>query len=100
MTELLENLSGKLGTFHPIKCDMSVEGDILEAFDYIKNNIGPISILINNAGMASCSSLSDGDAETWKSILAVNVLGKQKWSFIFHNFKERIINQERNFYII
>lgn len=76
MVSLKNKLAKKQGKFHPYKCDISVESDILNAFDNIKKNIGPISILVNNAGIVSNSTLVEGKTEVWRKTLEVNVLGK------------------------
>lgn len=77
----MEELSGKLaqakakGKLHAIKCDVSVEQDILDAFKYVTERLGPISILVNNAGISKPTTLASGDTQMWKSVLDVNVLG-------------------------
>ena len=50
--ERLEELKAKLapGTFHPFKCDLTKESDILAAFKYVDEHVGPLHVLINNAG--------------------------------------------------
>ncbi|XP_018575997.1 uncharacterized protein LOC108914633 [Anoplophora glabripennis] len=72
---LAQKLSNKQGTFHPVKTDISKEEDILNAFKWIKENLGPIHVLVNNAGVFGKTTLADGDTEIWKNILDVNVLG-------------------------
>lgn len=37
------------GKFHPIKCDITQEKEIQNAFEEIRTSIGPISILVNDA---------------------------------------------------
>lgn len=46
----------------------------MDAFEWIKTNLGPIHILINNAGVFLISSLHDGKTEDWKTIFDTNVL--------------------------
>ncbi|XP_065172742.1 farnesol dehydrogenase-like [Atheta coriaria] len=60
---------------HSIKCDMRQESDILSVFADVLENIGPVSVLINNAGISHQTTLSDGDTEMWRSVLETNVLG-------------------------
>ncbi|CAH1104872.1 unnamed protein product [Psylliodes chrysocephalus] len=67
-------LSGKRGTFHPIKCDLSVENEIIEAFENIRKSLGPVHVLINNAGFAKMAPLVNGETEKWKAVLDVNLL--------------------------
>ncbi|KAK4880618.1 hypothetical protein RN001_008764 [Aquatica leii] len=60
---------------HAIETDISKENDVLHAFKWIKENLGPIHILINNAGIARVTTLIDGKTEYWKDVFDVNVLG-------------------------
>ncbi|KAK7586024.1 hypothetical protein V9T40_003900 [Parthenolecanium corni] len=39
------------GKFYPYKCDISIEKEIRDTFASIKKNLGPISVLVNNAGV-------------------------------------------------
>lgn len=51
-----KTLSGP-GEIYPLKCDVSVDEDVKKTFAYIKEKIGPVAILINNAGVVLNSSL-------------------------------------------
>ncbi|XP_018565970.1 farnesol dehydrogenase-like [Anoplophora glabripennis] len=73
--ELSQKLTGKKGKLHPVRADLTKEKDILEAFKWVKDNLGPVHILVNNAGVIKLGSLSEGDTESWKQMLDVNVLG-------------------------
>ncbi|XP_060523702.1 farnesol dehydrogenase-like [Cylas formicarius] len=73
--ELSKKLSGEKGKLHAVKCDVTSEEDIVQAFKWVKENLGPVSILVNNAGLAQATSLIDGDTAKWKKVLDTNVLG-------------------------
>lgn len=73
--ELSTKLKRKPGKLHPLKCDVANETEVLSAFKWIKDNLGPIHILINNAGHGAKTGLIEGDAKLWKSVLETNVLG-------------------------
>lgn len=60
---------------HAIKCDITKEIDILNAFKWIEDNLGPIHIFINNAGVARVTNLIDGKTEFWKDVFDTNVMG-------------------------
>ncbi|RZB84924.1 adh short, KR, Epimerase, and/or NAD binding 10 domain containing protein [Asbolus verrucosus] len=70
-----QELSGKKGKLHAIKADVSKEEDILRAFKWIQENLGPVHILVNNAGIAHTNSLTDGDTQQWREVFDLNVLG-------------------------
>ncbi|KAK4879383.1 hypothetical protein RN001_007529 [Aquatica leii] len=73
--ELASNLKNSSGKLYAIKADVTKESDILNAFDWITNNIGPVHILINNAGVYKTANLLDGKTESWKLILDTNLMG-------------------------
>lgn len=79
--EVVEDLNKSLkkapGKLYALKCDMSIEEDIVAAFRWIKTNLGAVHILINNAGIIQDTTLIDGDSDKWRKILDVNVLGLQ-----------------------
>ncbi|XP_031343723.1 farnesol dehydrogenase-like [Photinus pyralis] len=75
MNELAATLKGCKGAFHPIQADITKEEDIIKAFQYIIENLGPIHILINNAGISRISPLSIGKTEDWNLIMDTNVMG-------------------------
>ncbi|XP_049803551.1 farnesol dehydrogenase-like [Schistocerca nitens] len=68
----LKDAPGKL---HAIAGDVSDEASILAAFKWVKDNLGGVDVLINNAGVFPFTSLTDSKTEDWKRILDVNVLG-------------------------
>lgn len=51
--------------------DLSKEEDICRVFDYIEENVGPISVLINMAGAIIEGLLIEEDPENWESQLDV-----------------------------
>ncbi|KAK9869637.1 hypothetical protein WA026_003382 [Henosepilachna vigintioctopunctata] len=73
--ENAKKLTGKSGELHGIKVDVRNTQEILEVFELIEEKFGPIHVLVNSAGIAKNTSLSDGDIEAWKAVLDVNVLG-------------------------
>ncbi|RZC36609.1 adh short and/or KR domain containing protein, partial [Asbolus verrucosus] len=73
--ELSKKLAGKPGKLHAVKADMTKEEDILKAFKWVADNLGPVHILINNAGIVQNTNLVDGDTEKWRKIFDTNVLG-------------------------
>uniref|UniRef100_A0A1Y1LM95 Dehydrogenase n=1 Tax=Photinus pyralis TaxID=7054 RepID=A0A1Y1LM95_PHOPY len=79
--ELVEEIARKLqrgtntGKLYAYKADVSKEEDILEAFRWITENVGPVHILVNNAGIMRPGGLLDGTSDGWKEIFDTNVLG-------------------------
>ena len=73
--ERAKQLSGKKGKLYAIKADLTKEEYILKVFKWTKDNLGPVHILINNAGKGTYTLLTDGKTEDWKSVFDLNVLG-------------------------
>lgn len=73
--ELSNRLQNQSGKFYAFKCDITEEKEIVAAFEWVKNNLGPVHVLINNAGIAKPSNLIDGDPGDWLEVLKTNVLG-------------------------
>ncbi|XP_068900161.1 farnesol dehydrogenase-like [Tenebrio molitor] len=72
--ELACSLADQLGALFPISCDVTKEDNILEAFKWVVENVGPVHILINNAGLTKLTNLTDGSTEMWREVFDVNVL--------------------------
>ncbi|KAJ4445489.1 hypothetical protein ANN_07297 [Periplaneta americana] len=72
--ELAEGLKSQPGKLYALKCDITKNTEVQEAFKWTKSNVGGVDILINNAGVASNGKLISGPVESWKSILDLNVL--------------------------
>ncbi|XP_043266246.1 farnesol dehydrogenase-like [Colletes gigas] len=72
LAESLEDCSGKL---HAVECDVSKEESVVSAFAWVQENLGPVNVLVNNAGMTKESSLIEGSLEDWRTVFDTNVLG-------------------------
>ncbi|KAF2901342.1 hypothetical protein ILUMI_04848 [Ignelater luminosus] len=75
LDEFAKTLENKNGKFYSFKTDVSKEQDILDAFRWVKESLGPVHILINNAGLRRKTNLIDGNTNMWKEIMDTNVLG-------------------------
>lgn len=73
--ELTKKLEGKGEKLYAFKTDVTKEEDILKAFEWIKENVGPVHILINDAGIARPGNMIDGNTDFWKQIIETNVIG-------------------------
>ncbi|KDR14276.1 Dehydrogenase/reductase SDR family member 11, partial [Zootermopsis nevadensis] len=73
--ELANSLESASGKLYSLKCDVSKESDVREAFKWVKSNLGGINILVNNAGVCDFNTLTDGPVQKWRNIIDINVLG-------------------------
>ncbi|KAH1007807.1 hypothetical protein HUJ04_005000 [Dendroctonus ponderosae] len=73
--KIAQKLTGQKGKLYAFKCDMTVEAEVIATIKQIIAKLGPISILINNAGLSLNTSLLGGDTKKWKTVLDTNILG-------------------------
>ncbi|XP_011315383.1 dehydrogenase/reductase SDR family member 11-like [Fopius arisanus] len=73
--ELASTLEDQSGKLHAVECDVSQEESVISAFGWVKENLGRIDVLVNNAGITIETTLSEGRLEDWKAVFDVNVLG-------------------------
>ena len=56
-------------------CDMGDADQVNALFDRIETEIGPLSILVNNAGIAAPGDFLETSLEQFKSVIDVNLIG-------------------------
>jgi NAD(P)-dependent dehydrogenase (short-subunit alcohol dehydrogenase family) len=76
----LERQAQMLRTTHgdgiaAIRCDVTDEKSVRDAFADARRKLGPISILINNAGEAPSARFTDTTKDMWDRTVAVNLTG-------------------------
>jgi NAD(P)-dependent dehydrogenase (short-subunit alcohol dehydrogenase family) len=78
--EALERRARELASAHGVEtharcCDVSVEGDVREAFAAARDRFGPPLVLVSNAGIGEARALAQTPLEMWERTLAVNLTG-------------------------
>ncbi len=59
-----------------VKADVADEGQVLQMFEMIDREFGPLDVLVNNAGMLEQQMrLEQMDAARWMRVLGTNVIG-------------------------
>jgi gluconate 5-dehydrogenase len=58
---------------HGAAFDVTDEQAVISAVEKIEKEIGPIAVLVNNAGMQFRTALEDYPAEKWRELMRVNV---------------------------
>lgn len=56
--EIANGLKGAPGKLYALKCDVTVIDEVEKTFKLIKENIGIVQILVNNAGLCRIGSLT------------------------------------------
>ncbi|XP_030750599.1 farnesol dehydrogenase-like [Sitophilus oryzae] len=72
--ELAKELKNEKGKLYSFKTDLTKEDEIISTFKKITETLGPIHVLINNAGVGPETNLIDGDISKWRQTLDTNVL--------------------------
>lgn len=72
--DALQELSLRDPRVHPVLCDLRVEEDVRNTFQYLEDNLGGVDVLVNNAGVAGHKGLLDGSPNEWRRLLDVNVV--------------------------
>lgn len=58
-----------------IGADVSSEADVLAMFDETEKRLGPIDIVVSNAGMQKDAPLSEMSLDDWNAVIDVNLTG-------------------------
>lgn len=72
----LENIASQLGdAFRGVRCDVSLEEDVENAFTQISEQAGRVDVLINNAGLGRFGKIEDMSWEDWEVQMNTNLRG-------------------------
>jgi 3-oxoacyl-[acyl-carrier protein] reductase len=75
----LENVAAELAQYDvkvsAATADVTDLESVTHAVEHIKSDLGPIDILINNAGVAKFGGFLDLSPEEWEKIIQVNLMG-------------------------
>ncbi|XP_046393901.1 farnesol dehydrogenase-like isoform X2 [Ischnura elegans] len=76
--DLSRSLADRKGKLFAVKADVRKEDDVVEAFDWVRKNLGGVHVLVNNAGMGAYSPLTNMDREQYEKVqtcFGTNVMG-------------------------
>ena len=71
--EMCEELSGKMA--HSFQLDIADPDNVETVFEKIQTEVGPIDVLVNNAGFGLFENFIDTDLAIARNMFEVNVLG-------------------------
>ena len=63
------------GTAHEVALDVTRRDSVVSAFESAARALGPITIVVNNAGIAVTKPLLDHTEEDWEQVVGVNLTG-------------------------
>jgi NAD(P)-dependent dehydrogenase (short-subunit alcohol dehydrogenase family) len=59
----------------PIRCDVTSEDSLADAADEVSKTLGPVHLLVNNAGAFTACPFEKTKRQDWEWLLEINVLG-------------------------
>ena len=68
------------GSTISVPCDVSDPGAVKAAHQTVEKTLGPVDVLVNNAGVLSNEKAESTDDSEWRRVLAVNLDGAFYWS--------------------
>jgi NAD(P)-dependent dehydrogenase (short-subunit alcohol dehydrogenase family) len=73
---VVDDITRAGGTAIAVRADTSVEADVVRLFETVDNELGPLTALVNNAGITGgFRRVEEVDAALLRSVLDVNVTG-------------------------
>lgn len=90
--ERIEEHAARLGSAVAIRLDVTQPGDLDPALDRAEAEAGPVSILVNNAGITAGAALLATEDEDYRRIMATNV--DALWHLTRAFARRRIARQE------
>jgi short-subunit dehydrogenase len=73
--ERADQLTANGTTAKGVVCDITDFADCDRAFQEVRTDLGPIDVLINNAGLTHRSAFADTDLEVYRRVMEVNYFG-------------------------
>ena len=77
LSQLAKQLGGET---RPVRADISDPGEVQAAHRRVVQDLGPVDVLVNNAGVLSNHKIESTSPDEWRRVLAVNVDGAFYWS--------------------
>jgi 3-oxoacyl-[acyl-carrier protein] reductase len=75
LTALENEIKSKGGQAMSVALDVTDAGGVAKAFAAAEAALGPVNILVNNAGISGLARFTDASEESWREVMAVNFDG-------------------------
>jgi NAD(P)-dependent dehydrogenase (short-subunit alcohol dehydrogenase family) len=97
LSELARDIERRGGTCLPIACDVTKQDSIREAIANAEDRLGPLSVLVNNAGVVVSKPLFEHSEADWDHVVDTNLKGA--W-LAARDFAHHLVERERSGRII
>ena len=71
--DVVEEIEGYGGTAMPVQADVALDDQVTAMFEAVTAELGPVEVLVNNAGITRDDLLLRMRPETWDDVLATNL---------------------------
>src|SRR3954462_5517508 len=78
LESLAKEIAGFDGRALPVAMDVTDPSSVSAGLDAIETELGPLNVLINNAGVATTTAFLDQSEEEWRGILDTNLDGARR----------------------
>src|SRR3954468_5771276 len=92
LAELADRIAADGGTCLPVACDVTDRQSVVAAIATAEDRLGPLSILVNNAGVVVSKSFFDHTEEDWDYVVDTNLKGA--W-LAAREFAHRLVEAKR-----
>jgi NAD(P)-dependent dehydrogenase (short-subunit alcohol dehydrogenase family) len=75
LAETLASLKGLGAVAHALRCDVTKDGDIEAAAQWLTDSWGGVDVVVNNAGVALTGRIQELSLDDWRWIVDINLLG-------------------------
>lgn len=75
LERLVTLVRGLIGTFEPLRADLTEDDDLSELVDYVSSTSGRLDILVHSAGIYARGKLEESSIETMDALYAANLRG-------------------------
>ncbi len=73
LADLVAEIEAAGGQAMAVSCDVTVEADVIRAFDAATERFGVVNTVVNNAGMSTSASSLEQDVSEFADVMALNV---------------------------
>ena len=75
LSDLAQEMSASGAEIFPVACDVTDRAAVTRSVAQIEQRLGPIDVLVNNAGESASAPFVSMDDDLWDRMLAVNLTG-------------------------